>query len=121
MPCLQPLADGCTGGLPNEDALFFQHATDGVFGEVEVSTVLPVEAIPALKVWPTFTESTLRVHHEFPRSLQAVVRTLEGKWCWSGSLNPGTTELDVANWPSGSYVIQVGEGATREAVQWIKP
>ena len=94
---------------------------DLVFGEVEVSTVLPVEAIPALEVWPTFAESTLRVHHEFPRSLKAVVRTLGGKWCWSGSLNPGTTELDVANWSSGSYVIQVGEGAAREAVQWIKP
>ena len=92
-----------------------------VFGEVEVSTVSPAEAIPALKVWPTLAESTLRVHHEFPRSLQAVVRTLEGKWCWSGTLSPGTTALDVANWPSGSYVIQVGLGSAREIVRWVKP
>ena len=92
-----------------------------VFGEVEVSTVSPAEAIPALKVWPTLAESTLRVHHEFPRSLQAVVRTLEGKWCWSGTLSPGTTALDVANWPPGLYVIQVGLGSAREIVQWVKP
>ena len=95
---------------------------DLVFGtiEEEVDRVTESPVLTGFEVWPTLASDVLSCRHDEPGALSAVVRNAEGAWCWSGTLEPGVTRLDVSSWPAGTYVMQVGGIDKRASRTWIK-
>ena len=95
---------------------------DLVFGtiEEEVDRVTESPVVKGFEVWPTLASDVLSCRHDEPGALSAVVRNAEGAWCWSGTLDPGVTRLDVSSWPAGTYVMQVGGMDKRTSRTWIK-
>ena len=95
---------------------------DLVFGtiEEEVDRVTESPVLKGFKVWPTLASDVLSWRHDEPGALSALVRNAEGACCWSGTLEPGVTRLDVSSWPAGTYVMQVGGIDKRASRTWIK-